>query len=578
MTRRCRLSRRTIQQLLALALMALMIAATVLALALTGSLRYWTGEEELLPQVRGLFHLLADCTRPRPNPKPFVPVCHASVNPYGVNTFLEQEVEPEKRERTIRMIAEAGFHWIRQEFPWEDIEVHGKGDFEDRRQSPYRSTWEKYDNIVDLCERYGIEIIARLSNPPEWSRAGGNTVGTLAPPDDYNDFGDFVETVVRRYRGRIKYYQIWNEPNIYPEWGERPVNPEEYVALLRVAYERAKQADPEVIILSGALAATIENDLYPHGMNDFIFLQRMYDAGAAPYFDIMSIQGYGLWSGPYDRRMRPRVLNFSRPLYIRDIMVKNGDSHKPIWISEMNWNAIPIDHPAYPAYGRYTLSQQAEYVIDAYKRCQLEWPWIGVVNLWYFKRATDTERDQPMYYFRMVEPDFTPMPVYDAVKELTHSTPVLGLGLHQEDHWALSYLGNWDIEKKPSAQCGSIMSSTNGALVTRWRGTNLSILCAGPALLTVHVDQERTRTYHVPAGFSQLQLAWHLPDAEHDVSVKVLSGKVEVDAIQVGRDPEWLWQLVGASACLISVGAVLLRFRHRVVCPACASLSSPATF
>ena len=33
------------------------------------------------------------------------------------------------------MAAAAGYHWLRQEFPWEDIEIHGKGDFEDRRQS-----------------------------------------------------------------------------------------------------------------------------------------------------------------------------------------------------------------------------------------------------------------------------------------------------------------------------------------------------------------------------------------------------------------------------------------------------------
>ena len=44
-------------------------------------------------------------------------------------------------------------------------------------------------------------------------------------------------------------------------------------------------------------------------LNDLIFLQRMYDAGAAPYFDIVAMQGYGLYSGPTDDRMQPRVIN-----------------------------------------------------------------------------------------------------------------------------------------------------------------------------------------------------------------------------------------------------------------------------
>ena len=52
----------------------------------------------------------------------------------------------------------------------------------------------------------------------------------------------------------------------------------------------------------------------------------MYDAGAAPYFDIVAMQGYGLWSGPTDRRMHPRVLNIAHHPFVRDLMVNNGDA------------------------------------------------------------------------------------------------------------------------------------------------------------------------------------------------------------------------------------------------------------
>jgi len=383
----------------------------------------WTGEEEALPQAVALWNLAAGQLRAMPETRDDVPVAPAVQNPFGANTFMEQEVEPAKRERICQMLNEAGFGWIRQEFPWEDIEIHGKGDFEDRRHEPYRSAWDKYDNIVELANRYGLNVIARLSNPPAWSRAAGNEKGSLAPPDRFEDYGDFVYTFASRYKDRIDYYQIWNEPNIYPEWGEYPVDPERYTELLKVGHTRIKEADPGAFILCGSLAATIEMDGYPHGLNEFVFLQRMYDAGAGDYFDIMAVQGYGLWSGPTDRRMRPRVLNFSRPQYTRDIMVKNGDERKPIWMTEMNWNAIPADHPAYPMFGRVTLQQQAQYAVEAFRRARAEWPWMGVMNVWFFKRATDLEKDQPMYYFRMVEPDFTPMPLYDALKEEARSTP-----------------------------------------------------------------------------------------------------------------------------------------------------------
>ncbi len=363
--------------------------------------------------------------------------------PFGVNTFLQEEVEPKKRELAVKMIADAGFHWIRQEFPWEDIEISAKGDYWDHKWD--QDAWEKYDHIVDLADQYDLEIIARLSNPPAWSRAQGNDAGPFAPPDDLDDYGDFVEAVVRRYQGRIRYFQIWNEPNIYPEWGEQPVSPEEYTDLLKVGYTRVKKACPECVVISGALAQTIP--LGPRDLNDFIFLQRMYDAGAGDYFDVLAMQGYGLWSGPTDRRMRPRVLNFSRPLYLREIMVENGDAHKPIWLTEMNWNAPPADFPN-KQFGYVTPEQQARYAVLAFQRAQQEWPWLGVINVWFFKRATDTETDQAMYYFRLVEPDFEPMPVYDELQSYAHSDEarVLYPGVYQEDHWALAYQGTWGAD------------------------------------------------------------------------------------------------------------------------------------
>ena len=311
--------------LLILSGLALFLLATPLARA-----RLWaqTGEEDLLPQIKGVTDLAGDLLRPRLDLAPDAVSHHAAVSPFGVNVFLAQEVDPAKRERAVKMAADAGFHWLRQEFAWEDIEIHGKGDFEDRRHEPHRAAWAKYDHIVALAETHEMELIVRLSNPPAWTRAGGNDVGPYAPPDDYVDFGDFVSAVVGRYQGRIRYYQLWNEPNLTREWrSDQPISPEAYTELLTIAATAARAADPDVVIIAGALAATIDLDgtVRPgRNFNDLLFLQRMYDAGAAPYFDIVAVQGYGLWSGPTDHRMQPRVMNFGRAQFVRDLMVVNG--------------------------------------------------------------------------------------------------------------------------------------------------------------------------------------------------------------------------------------------------------------
>ncbi|HJW84315.1 MAG TPA: hypothetical protein VJ754_08415 [Anaerolineae bacterium] len=392
------------------------------------AIRAWlfdvTGEDQLLGQVRGLIDLATQFTRPAPNTAPDTPVAFADVSIFGVNTFLHQEVEPAKRERQMQMVAAAGFKWMRQPFPWYDIEIQRKGDFRDCRHAgadaPCIDAWAKYDGIVDLAQRYGVQLVARIDAPPEWARGAP---GDFAPPANLDDLGDFAAAVAERYRGRLRFYQVWNEPNNYPEWGEQPVDPEAFTRLLCLAYRRIKQADPEAAVLAPALTPTISLDAGPGpgaGLNDFIYLQRMYNVGARDCFDIMSAQGYGLFSGPTDRRLRPRIVNFGRPQYIRDIMVANGDVNKPIWISEMNWNAVP-NEVADKRFGQVTLEQQARYLPAAYDRIRREWPWAGVAFTWYLKDATDQEKDQAKYYFRLLDPDFTPLPVYDGMKSYTSS-------------------------------------------------------------------------------------------------------------------------------------------------------------
>ena len=98
--------------------------------------------------------------------QPETPIQYNVVNPFGINTFLQQEVEPAKRARQVELIAAAGFHWLRQEFPWADLEISAKGSFEDCRNGPCLSAWDKYDQIVDLADAHGLEILARLSSPP----------------------------------------------------------------------------------------------------------------------------------------------------------------------------------------------------------------------------------------------------------------------------------------------------------------------------------------------------------------------------------------------------------------------------
>jgi len=528
----------------------------------------WTGEEDYLEQIKGSVALVMLCLEnPAPETSDYVPIAQTGVSPFGVNTFLEQEVEPAKVDLALKMARDAGFHWIRQEFPWEDIEISGKGDFWDHKWDV--SAWEKYDRIVDLASKYGLEIIARLDNPPAWSRAKGDTVGSLGPPDNYQDFGDFVYAVVSRYRGRVRYYQIWNEPNLSPEWGNRPVNAAEYVELLKIAYTRAKEADPDCVVLSAGLAQTLEQG--PNNLDDLVYLQQMYDAGARDYFDVMGVMAYGLWTGPTDRRVSPDRTNFSRPVLVREIMVRNGDAGKPIWATEIGWNALPPDFPKFPNFGRVTLAQQARYTVEAYERAQREWPWMGVMNYWFLKRATDQEKDQTFYYFRMLEPDFTPLPVYDAMREYANRPPVMRIGCHQEDHWALQWHGAWRHQRDDKAVLGRYVVGASGdGLDVTFEGTDIELVTArGPGMgrLLYSVDDGPSQALDLSAELYErhtvANLAGRLKDGEHHLAISVEKGPVMVDAFVVRRRRSsialYLHQVVlgGVLFCLWLLGSAI---------------------
>lgn len=341
------------------------------------------------------------------------PIPHTDVNPYGANFFLAREVELWKQEKTLEMAQEAGIGWIKQQFSWEEIEPERKGDFD----------WAKYDRIVDLAERHGMELIARLDRPPAWARQSSPL--PASPPDDLADYGDFVYEFVRRYRGRVRYVQIWNEPNLSAEWGFQRVDAVAYTRLLEVAYRRAKEADPNVVVLSAPLAITLEDASMRDNHNDLIFLEQMYQAGAGDYFDILSANAFGLDLPPEDPPA-PDVLNFRRVELHREIMERFGDEGKPIWLNEYGWNAPPASFPEeLLTWERVTEEEQADYTVRGIAWARENWSWLGVINIWYFRQVGDVPPERPVYYFALVDPEFNPRPVYEAVRRATQAAGAL---------------------------------------------------------------------------------------------------------------------------------------------------------
>jgi len=509
---------------------------------------------------------------------PFVPapprtIPDTDVNPYGANFFLDREVEEWKRDRTVRMAREAGIVWAKQQFSWEEIEKR-KGVFD----------WSKSDQIITTFEKYGLQIIARLDRTPAWARRDKNI--PQAPPDNFNDYGDFVDAFVRRYIGRVNYIQIWNEPNIFPEWGNRPVDPAGYAALLEIAYKRAKAANPNVRVLSAPLAITLgegwapNSDAWRH-MNDLDFLDEMYKVGAKDYFDILSANAFGLRATP-DDPPDPNQLNFQRVALARKIMEKYGDKQKAIWINEYGWNAAPPDFPKEELlWGRVTEQQQAEYTVRGLQFARANWEWVGVINIWYFRQVGDIPPDRADYYFRMVDVDFTPRLIYLRVKELAAFPKVAQPGTHQETNMAVELQGNWQPHLTPNAQSGrEIVTRAPGAraIVKFWGDGFQWVMRRGPTQGRAWISLDGHPVKGLPLdtnGNSYVDLSapneqWQvrvpvaqgIPRGTHTVELVVgQTGEIALDGLIVsaeGKQEFPFWVVGGLGALFVLASALLV--------------------
>jgi hypothetical protein len=223
---------------------------------------------------------------------------------------------------------------------------------------------------------------------------------------------------------------------------------------------------------------------------------------------------------------------------------------------------LPEEFPATPVYGRVSEELQAQYTVRAYERAQEEWPWMGVLSYWFFKRADDREKDQPFYYFRLVEPDFTPHPVYWALKDLATSQPIVGVGYKQEDHWALTYSGHWETKFDENASLGAYqVGFPEDTLSFTFRGTDLSLIVVKDGrsgILEVVVDGKR-REYDLSTLSTQYQvevpIIEGLADGEHQVRMTVVNGQVAIDGLIVRRTPTYL---IRRSLGLLTVAALLV--------------------
>jgi len=328
----------------------------------------------------------------------------------------------------VQMALDAGSRWDRFDFSWPAIE-------------PSDDNWnfDAYDSLVNDLYGAGMDMVGILLWTPEWaatgrlsslfypSRWGGEKgkmprlgqrppgwyapvphtdVAPLAasaassPPaglylpwnDPNNRWGNYVYHVVYRYGDRVKYWEIWNEPEWDYFWTGTSTD---YAQLLKVGYQATKAACPDCQVLFGGLHYWANPDFHRWVLN------ILNDDPDAPdnnyYFDVMSVHLYSRASNVYD------VVNT-----IHDGMLDFVPDH-PIWLTETGvpvWNDSSVDpNPTKYDYAA-TQDEAAAYVIQSYAEA-----WASGIERYFFFRTHDADIGE---YFGLIRNDRSLRPAYVA--------------------------------------------------------------------------------------------------------------------------------------------------------------------
>ncbi|MDD2337857.1 MAG: beta-galactosidase, partial [Geobacteraceae bacterium] len=220
------------------------------------------------------------------------------------------------------------FHRMGSETKWPDIRF-GSWRLWDAyvawpNLEPAKGAWnfELLDNYVRIAGSNSVEIVLPLGLSPTWASArpyekSAYRPGNAAEPADLADWENYVRMVADRYKGRIKFYEIWNEPNLSQFYSGTL---ERYIEMNRIAWQVIKSIDPTAQIVAPSCTAFDAR---------LKWFEQYLAAGGAAYADIIDYHFYV--------RPAPPEAMLERIDCIRGLMRKYS-VNKPLWNTEAGWN------------------------------------------------------------------------------------------------------------------------------------------------------------------------------------------------------------------------------------------------
>ena len=413
-----------------------------------------------------------------------------------------------------------------------------------------------------------------LNGAPAWARTEADAGNPLAPPHERADFGAFAAAVAQRYGDRLRYYQVWHEPNIAPHWGARAVDPAGYLGLLREAAVQIRATDADAQIVLAALAPTTESG--GANLSDIAYLDALYGLGARDWFDIAAAQPYGFSEPPDagDRSPTPK-LNFAAR---RAAAPGDGASRRRRHAAVGDRLRLERAVRRSITLGRCGRgSSGGVYSAGICQDSASAWPWLG--PLFWAADCPDRPASDPWLGFALCGDGGAARPVGAALTGAAAPAALLPPGKHAVDHPALHYSSGWRVI--PDA---ADPSADGDALEFAFTGTGLDLrIQGGPywAYYRISVDgqpaaalprDESGAAYlalHDPLAATRwVPVATGLTPGEHVVRLEAVGGwgqwALQGLRVRTGNSaPAWIAWLLLALALVAAIVWLIVAWPFR---------------
>jgi polysaccharide biosynthesis protein PslG len=284
-------------------------------------------------------------------------------NPFGVGSSAEAAGA---YTAWMPRMSEARAKWVRIFPDWNQIQP-----------SPEKWQWSAMDALLNCAASNHLNVSGLFLYNAKWA----NTNGSRFPTNNLAAWSTYVSNVVAHAAGRVRYWEVWNEPENFSPGGSAG----DYAMIVSNAYSWAKAADPNAQI--GIGVATV----------DILYLERALAAGAADHFDYICVHPYEVL-GTVASGQEALFMNIV-PTIRKMLAVKNpAKQQAPVWFTEIG-----------EALGKQVdSSRQAADLVKAYTMGIAQ----GVAHLEWF------EAQEGGYKMGLLSSTEVPAPAFYALKHL----------------------------------------------------------------------------------------------------------------------------------------------------------------